>query len=391
MIRRLIAKNLTRLASQYPVITITGPRQSGKTTLCKALFPKYGYANLEALDTRQLAITDPRGFLAKYTDGVILDEVQRAPELTSYIQELVDAKEESGKFILTGSQQFEILNTINQSLAGRSAILKLMPLAYEELYSQQEMAQSIEEILYTGFYPRIHSQHLNPTEALSFYLNTYVERDIRQLINIKDLLAFEKFMRICATQIGQLVNYSQIANDVGVAQNTIKSWLSILQASYIIFILPPHFSNFRKRMTKSAKLYFYDVGLASYLLGIENPGHVASHPLKGQLFENFIISEFLKNRYNNIKEKNLYFYRDHIGNEVDLILDYGNKLISVEIKSGKTVNNDYFKGLKFYQSLASKLNASSYVVYGGDTSYLTHEIPVYSYKNFHQLFKKLPS
>src|SRR3990167_887700 len=355
MIERILGSALARLAKQYPVITLTGPRQSGKTTLCKAMFSSHDYMSLEDLNNRSFATDDPRGFLAQFKNGVVLDEIQRAPDLLSYIQGIVDEQQLSGQFILTGSQQFEITHTINQSLAGRTAILRLLPFAYGELYSVDNHP-TVNQLLYQGSYPRIYDKHLNPTEALGFYLNTYIERDLRSLMNIKNLSVFERFLKLCATQIGRLTNYSRLANDSGITQNTVKEWLSLLEASYIIFQLQPHFANFRKRLTKSSKLYFYDVGLAAYLLGITNPAHVQSNPLRGELFENFIVSEFLKNRYNHVLNNNLYFFRDHVGNEIDLILDYGSELVSVEIKAGSTISDHYFKGIDYYHQLTKNKN-----------------------------------
>lgn len=388
MIKRLITKHLIRLAKQYPVITLTGPRQSGKTTLCKNIFPSYKYINMEDLMIRNYANDDPRGFLQQFEDNkIILDEIQRAPNLPSYIQTIVDEKNIAGKFVLTGSQQFEVINAINQSLAGRTAILRLLPFAYNELYPTK--TTELSDILYSGFYPRIHDQHLNPTEALSFYLSTYIERDLRTLTGIKNLTAFERFLKICATQIGQLLNYSTIANDCGINQNTVKEWLSLLKASYIIYEIQPHFKNFRKRLTKSNKLYFYDIGLASYLLGITKPEHINAHPMRGAIFENFIVSEFVKNCYNNVQELNLYFFRDHVGNEVDLILDYGEQLVSVEIKSSKTIDGDCFKGLNFYQQLSGTKNSAKYLIYAGDENYAQHGTQVFSYKSLKKLFANL--
>ena len=388
MKKRILYSTLIRLASQYPVVTLTGPRQSGKTTLCKEAFKSYQYASLEDLGTRHYAIDDPVNFLAQFKKGVILDEIQRAPDLPSYIQGIVDEKQLPGQFILTGSQQFEVTQTINQSLAGRTAVLKLLPFAYSEIYSVGSRP-SIEEVLYQGFYPRIYDKKLNPTEALSFYLNTYVERDLRHLIHIKNLSTFEKFLKICATQIGRLTNYSRLANDCGITQNTVKEWLSILEASYIIFQLQPHFENFRKRLTKSTKLYFYDVGLASYLLGINNAAHVRSSPLCGELFENFIVCEFLKNRYNHAKNNNLYFWRDHVGNEVDLILDNGVDLTSVEIKLSSTISNNYFKGLDYYHKLSQIRNSKQILIYTGKDSIRYHDVDIYSYDELAKLFSKL--
>lgn len=389
LIKRLLSKPLIRLAGQYPVITITGPRQSGKTTLCRSAFDSYDYISLEDLSTRAFATNDPHGFLAQFKkNGVILDEIQRTPDLLSYIQGIVDEKQLSGQFILTGSQQFEVTNAINQSLAGRTAILRLLPFAYSELYSADQHP-NINQLLYQGFYPRIYDKQLNPTEALGFYLSTYIERDLRSLMHIKNLSVFERFLKICATQIGRLTNYSRLANDCGITQNTVKEWLSMLEASYIIFQLQPHFENFRKRLTKSSKLYFYDVGLAAYLLGITDTSHIQSSPMRGELFENFVITEFLKNRYNQVKDNNLYFFRDHVGNEVDLILDDGAELISVEIKAGKTIASDYFKGLDYYQHLSGSKNKKRIIIYAGEQSMRYKDIDVYSYFDLGRLFNEL--
>lgn len=388
MFSRIISTDLKRLSTQYPVVTMTGPRQSGKTTLCQAIFPHHQYINLETLSTREFANNDPLGFLAQIKGGVILDEIQRAPNLTSYIQPIVDAENKPGRFILTGSQQFEITQTINQSLAGRTAVLKLLPLSYSELYTN-DSKKNLSDILYAGFYPRIFDKQLNPTEALSFYLSTYVERDIRSLLHIKDLSTFERFLKICATQIGQLLNYTTIANDCGIDQKTVKSWLSVLEASYILFQVQPHYEHFRKRLTKSSKLFFYDVGLAAYLLGISNAEHMQTHPLKGLLFENFIVTELVKNRFNHIKDSNIYFFRDHVGNEVDVILDYGNTLLSVEIKSAETIHADFFKGLYFYQNLAGNKNTKRFLIYAGKESYEMHGIKIYSYHDLDQFFLEI--
>ena len=388
MYQRVIKQHLLRLATQYPIVTMTGPRQSGKTTLCQAAFPDYRYINLETLSTREFANNDPLGFLSGIKGGVILDEIQRAPQLPSYIQSIVDKENVPGRFILTGSQQFEITQTINQSLAGRTALLKLLPLAYSELY-EKKSSSALADVLYAGFYPRIFDKNLNPTEALSFYLSTYVERDIRSLIHLKNLTTFERFLKICATQIGQLLNYTAIANDCGIDQKTVKEWLSVLEASYIIFQIQPHYQHFRKRLTKSNKLYFYDVGLTSYLLGIENPQHLETHPLKGLLFENFIVGELLKNRFNHVKNNNIYFYRDHAGNEVDIILDYGNELYSIEIKSAATIHSDFLKGLKFYQHLAGKKNTKRFIVYAGAISEEMNGIKIYRYQDIARLFLDL--
>lgn len=379
MVERDIRERIRAYIKQYPVVTITGPRQSGKTTLCKMLFPEYRYFSLEDLDIRSYARSDPRSFLEKHLDrGVILDEIQRVPELTSYIQTIVDEKKKDGLFILAGSQNFELLNTISQTLAGRTALVTLLPFSFSEIY--KTALPPLDTILQTGFYPRIHDKKLNPREALSFYVSTYLERDIRSLINVKDLSIFETFLKLCASRTGQILNFSNLANDCGINHNTAKSWLNVLEASYIVFLVRPHYKNFRKRLIKSPKLYFTDVGLAAYLLDIESPAHLANHPLRGALFETLIVTEILKMRLNAGKKSNLYYFRDNIGNEIDLILDYGTEAIPLEIKMGKTITGDFLKGLRYYY----KLNPNSkkgYLIYGGDDNQLRSDINVISYKN----------
>lgn len=377
MLKRKIEPVLKKLAAQYPIVTITGPRQSGKTTLCRAAFPDYQYVNLEALDTREFATQDPRGFLAQYNHHIILDEIQRAPGLLSYLQVIVDEKNEPGQFILTGSQQFEVISNISQTLAGRTALLKLLPFSLSELQGHYDVT-SIDRLILTGFYPRIYDMSLNPTQALSDYLVTYVERDLRQLINIKDLSLFERFLKLCAGRIGQILNLNSLSSDIGISHTTAKAWITLLEASFIIFLLPPWFSNFSKRLIKSPKIYFYDVGLASYLLGLENEKQVNRDPLRGNLFENLVLMEVLKYRYNLGKRSNLYFYRDHKGNEVDLIYEMGRDLFPLEIKAGATVVEDYFKGLRKFFAIYGHTPRGGAIVYGGNTPQSRSDIKVYT-------------
>jgi uncharacterized protein len=391
MRHRLISKHFDRLIKQYPVITMTGPRQSGKTTFCRHHCPTYDYVNLEDLENRQHATDDPKGFLAQFNNNVILDEIQRTPDLPSLIQTIVDKNDKPGQFILTGSQQFEVIDAVNQSLAGRTALVKLLPFSLEELYQKKSEFPPIKNLFYTGFYPRIYHDNLNPSEALSFYLHTYIERDVRRLANIKNISAFERFIKICATQVGQLINYSRLSGECGVDSKTIQSWISILKASYLVYELQPHFENFRKRLVKMPKLYFYDVGLVSYLLGMKSPDQTIQHPMKGQLFENLVIGEFIKNRFNNVKDSNLYFFRDNIGNEVDLVLDYGNEIITVEIKSSETISSSYFKALKYYQKLCGNKNTRRIVVYAGSVTRKQQDFEIYSYKDLPILFAELNS
>jgi uncharacterized protein len=288
MIPRTITPVLQQLATQYPVVTVTGPRQSGKTTLCRATFADKPYVNLETPDVREFARSDPRGFLATYRDGAILDEIQRVPELPSWLQPMIDEDPTPGRFILTGSQQFEVMTGITQSLAGRTGLLKLLPLSLEEL-SGPRTIEAIDGLLLSGFYPRIHAIGIDPTQALGDYVETYVERDIRQLVNIKDLAVFERFLRLCAGRVGQLLNLQSLGNDAGISHTTARNWLTLLEASYVVHLLQPWHTNLGKRQIKSPKLYFYDVGLAAYLLGAEHHTHISRHPLRGNLFENLVI------------------------------------------------------------------------------------------------------
>ena len=365
MIKRSLESTLRELMREFPVVTVTGPRQSGKTTLCQMTFPRKPYVNLEAPDTRLFAQEDPRGFLAQFPNGAILDEFQRVPDLLSYLQPLVDERKKNGIFLLTGSQQLEVLDSVGQSLAGRTALLKLLPLALAELKGGFRV-NTIDELIWKGFYPRIHVQKINPGKILANYIETYVERDLRQLINVKDLRLFQRFLGLCAGRVGQILNLNSLANDVGVSQPTARTWLSILEASFIIFLLPPFFRNFSKRLIKSPKLYFVDVGLAAHLLGISDLKHVSRDPLRGGLFENLVVMEALKNLYNAGKRSNLFFFRDSSGNEVDLVIEKGRELHALEIKSGATVVSDFFSSLKGFRKVVGADLLSAWVVYGGE-------------------------
>ena len=389
MVKREISKYLVDISKKYPVVTITGPRQSGKTTLAKSVFKKKKYINLEALDTRDYANSDPRGFLKRLPKGAILDEIQRVPTLLSYIQEIVDEKNINGMFILTGSQQFEVTNSINQSLAGRTALLKLLPFSFSEVKNNYSVS-GINELIYKGFYPRVYDKKLNPTKAYADYFETYVERDLRQLSEIKNLSLFQKFVKLCAGRTGQLLNLNNLGNDVGISHTTAREWLTILEASYIVFLLEPLHRNIKKRLVKSPKLYFYDVGLASFLLGIENISHLETHPLRGNLFENLIIIEALKYRFNRGRTNNLNFYRDNSGNEVDLIYNIGNNAIPIEIKAGETISKDFFKGLNLYEKIFPNYSADNFpkfLVYGGSSSQTRGNIKIKPYNRIYNMLK----
>lgn len=344
MITREITPCLVELFGKYPFVTVTGPRQSGKTTLCRAAFPHLQYANLEAPDLREFAESDPRGFLAQLGGGAILDEIQRVPILLSYLQVLADEQRENGLFVLTGSEQFRLSDAINQSLAGRTALLRLLPFSLDER-RQTGASDRIDDILYSGCYPRIHDQKLEPRQALGDYFETYVERDVRQIGEIRNLSNFRRFVRLCAGRVGQLANLSALGADAGVSHTTARHWLTVLEASYVVFLLPPFYANIRKRLVKSPKLYFYDVGLASYLIGIEHAGQLATHPLRGALFENAVIVEALKHRFNRGYRSNLSFFRDARGLECDLLYENGNGIGAIEIKSSATVASDDFNAL----------------------------------------------
>ena len=363
MIERAITPQLTRLFQQYPFVTVTGPRQSGKTTLCRAAFPGLAYANLEAPDQREFAESDPRGFLAQFDQGAILDEIQHVPTLLSYLQVLADEKRRNGLFVLTGSEQFRLSDAISQSLAGRTALLKLLPFSLAER-RRAGASDRLNEILFSGFYPRIHDQGLDPRQALGDYFETYVERDVRRIGEIRNLSSFRLFVRLCAGRVGQLANLSSLGADAGVSHTTARGWLTVLETSYVVFQLPPFHANIRKRLIRSPKLYFYDVGLASYLLGIEHADQLATHPLRGALFENAVVAEALKHRFNRGQQPNLSFFRDARGLECDLFYQTGQGIGAIEIKSGSTIASDYFHALDRVAGLIPDISAKA-VVYGG--------------------------
>jgi uncharacterized protein len=368
LIARHAAPHLLKLARQYPALVITGPRQSGKTTLSQTTFPDKTYVSLEDMDTREFALHDPRGFLAQYPKGAILDEVQRCPQLFSYLQTKLDADKKSGQFVLTGSQQFDLLSGITQSLAGRVARLTLLPLALAELQTAQRAPKKLEDVLFTGFYPPLHDRKLDPTVWCANYVGTYLERDVRQLISVRDLSSFQRFLKMCAARTGQLLNLSALANDCGISHNTAKAWLSVLEASYIVYLLQPHHRNFNKRLVKTPKLYFLDTGLAAFLLGIERAEQLITHAARGPLFESFVLAELLKARFNQLLPANLYFWRDNVGNEIDVLVESPQGLAAIELKSGQTINNDFFKGLGKFSSVADKALTSAWLIYGGNQS-----------------------
>ena len=364
MFNRLLTPYIQHLATKYPVVTLLGPRQSGKTTLVRAAFPKKPYINMEDADNRSLATLDPKSFMLKYPDGAILDEVQRTPHLLSFIQVRVDEADQKGMFILTGSHQAELHSAVSQSLAGRTSLLRLLPLSLVEMRGAH-ITDPLEEIILKGGYPKIYKENLPLSNAYSSYFQTYVERDVRQILQIKDIIQFERFIKLTAGRIGQLVNYASLATDVGVSAVTIKEWIAVLEATYVLIRLEPYFENFGKRLIKSPKLYFADTGLACHLLGIETVEQLIKDPLYGNLFENWIVVELIKARYNQGKDPHLYFYRDVSGREVDLLLQQGSHLVPIEIKSSKTFSPSFLEGLQYFHEQTPKRAEGGSLVYAG--------------------------
>jgi predicted AAA+ superfamily ATPase len=365
MITRTASRKIKQLATKFPVVGLLGPRQSGKTTLARELFPRKPYVSFENQDMVLLALRDPRAFLSLYANGAIFDEIQRIPQLLSYLQEVVDHhKKKAGLFVITGSQNLLLLETISQTLAGRVAFIQLLPFSLAELSDIKWGKQGLEEVLLKGGYPRLHQQRISPTDYYPNYLLTYVERDVRLIKNISNLGLFQRFLKICATRVGQQVNYSAIANDCGIDQKTVLQWLGILEASFIAFRLQPFYNNLGRRLLQMPKLYFYDTGVCSSLLEIENVKQMAHHPLRGALMENLMIIEVLKSRLNRGLRSNLFYWRDRTGNEIDLLLDQSAGVVPVEIKSASTFHPDFLKGIRYWQKLNPLLKIS-YLVFSG--------------------------
>jgi len=378
MISRDLAATRKARAAQYPVVTVTGPRQSGKTTLCKACFPDKPYSSLERPDTREFALSDPAGYLSQFPPGAIIYEIQRVPELLSWIQVRVDEHNTPGEFILTGSHQFELNRLISQSLAGRTALLNLLPLSVLELRAYGAPC-GINRLLHAGGYPRIHADGLDPSVALGDYFATYVEHDLRELINLRNIRQFELFVRLAAGRTAQLLNLQSLAADTGISGVTAREWLSLLEASFIVFLFPPWFANIGKRLTKSPKLYFHDVGLASWLLGIRQESHLDVHPLKGQIFENLVVLEIMKRLMNQGKHPQLHFYRDSSGLETDLVLEEGDGLVITEIKSGQTIAGEAFASLQKTRKILGERVKRMCLIYGGTERQQRSEVKVLSY------------
>lgn len=386
-IKREITDHLRKFSDFFPVVAVLGPRQSGKTTLVQHVFNTYHYINLENLDIRQAALTDPRGFLEKLLEypGIIIDEFQNAPDLLSYLQVIVDREKRPGFFILTGSQNFLMNQAIGQSLAGRVGILTLLPLSIAEVVDANLQAKFSEAAVFKGSYPRIFEKTkgengLGPEYIYPSYIQTYIERDVRSIVKVADLSLFKKFLGLCAGRVGQLLNVSALASEAGISIQTVNSWLSILQASYILFLLQPYHKNFNKRLVKSAKLYFYDTGIAASLLGIDNVQQLEQHYMRGALFENFIIADIYKQFYNRAKIPSMYFWRDSHGHEVDCIIEKGATLLPIEIKSGMTFDKKFIAGLTYWQEISGEKEGM--LIYGGEEELHIKNCVLKNWKNF---------
>lgn len=388
MIKRELDNIIRHLRNKFPVITLTGPRQSGKTTLIKSIYTDIPYINLEDFDVRNYAINDPRGFLSNYPKGAVLDEVQRVPELFSYIQGIVD-NDKSIHYVLSGSQNFLLLQNITQSLAGRAAVLKLLPFGLTELSKEEIIFEKYEDVIFKGLYPGIYDKDIDPQFFYPAYINTYIEKDVRQIKNIDNLNSFSGFLKLCAGRTGQILNLNSLATDAGISPNTAKSWLSILESSYIVYTLHPYHKNYNKRIIKSPKLYFYDTGLACSLLGISNIQQVQTHYAKGALFENLIINEFLKNSFHKGQTPGIYFWQNKTKQEIDLILEKGLNPILFEIKSGMTMQENHFSNLKYWQKLTGEDSSNLNVIYGGENDFKTSKGNYVSWQNLSILLNQL--
>lgn len=381
-IKRQISQKLREMAKKFPIVAVVGPRQSGKTTLVKNIFPKFRLVSLEDLDNRAFADKDPRGFLDTYDEKSIIDEAQKSPTLFSYLQTRVDSVGNTGQFILTGSQNFLLLQKISQSLAGRVGILKLLPLSVEEINNAGISFKQYEEYVFRGFYPAVYDRKINPNDWYASYIQTYLERDVRSISGVENLAVFHKFLQLCAGRVGQIINFSSLANDCGVSHNTIQAWLSILEASFVVFFVQPYFRNFNKRLVKSPKIYFYDTGLVCHLLGITASDQVATHYAKGALFENFIGAEIVKSFFNSGGNTPLYFWRDKTGREIDFLYEKpAGKVQAIEVKAGKTFSSDMADSLIYWQKLAGQ-GVETTVIYSGDQDQKMNRVEVVSWRNF---------
>ncbi len=379
MIKRQITQEIKILAREFPVVAILGPRQSGKTTIAKHIFKKHQYVSLEDYDIRKMAINDPRGFLSKYNKNVIIDEVQRAPIIFSYLQTHIDNLKTNGSFVLTGSHNYLLMENINQSLAGRIGLATLFPLNFKELPKQNKT--NIFEVIFNGFYPRIFDQKIRPSSFYKTYLNTYLEKDIRLIKNIADYNLFLRFLKLLAGRCGQILNMQTIAEDVGISHKTVESWISVLETSYIIYRLPPYHKNYNKRIIKHPKLFFYDTGLVCYLLGIKKPEELEIYYQFGNLFENFVISDIIKYNYNLGELTSFYFWKDNHNNEIDLIIDSANEIKAIEIKSAQTFREEFLKNLSKLTKWEKIKKIKPFLIYGGDSNLKYKGVKIISWAN----------
>ena len=389
-IPRIAAEAARKRLAGFPILTITGPRQSGKTTLSRLLAPELPYFSLEDPDTRAFASEDPRAFLRQVSNGAIFDEIQRVPELFSYLQGIVDADRRMGRYILTGSSQFELIESITQSLAGRASLLTLLPFSLAELQAAGHSPSSVDALLHAGLYPPIHDRQVDPTVWLQDYISTYLERDVRQILNIQDLATFQRFVQLCAGRIGQLLNVTSLAVDAGITRVTAESWLSVLQASHLVFLVRPWFSNLNKRLIKTPKLYFSDPGLAAWFLGVRTASHISAHPQRGAMFENWVMTELLKAQTNRGIKPSLHFLRDKEGHEIDALIETGpNSFQAVEIKSGETIASDFFSGLDYWRTTLPHQSLTPWLIYGGTDNQVREKATVLPWTNLSPLLDTL--
>ena len=381
MLARDAEKTLIRLAKSFPVVAITGPRQAGKTTLAKAVFKDKPYVSLENPDEREFAQNDPKRFLARFPNGAVLDEVQRCPALLSWLQGVVDQRGVMGDFVLTGSAQFDLIEGITQTLAGRVGRVELLPLSSSELKAANQLPNSLSQMLIQGGYPALYDRKITPQDWFSNYVATYVERDVRQLISVRNLGQFQTFLKMCASRTGQLINLTSLGADCGISAVTAKQWLSVLETSYIVTLLRPHHSNFGKRLVKTPKIYFLDSGLAAWLMGIRSAETLETHAARGALFESWVVSELYKKRLNAGLSIDLYFWRDNTGNEVDLIIEKEKGLQPIEIKSGSTYASDWSQGLNKWQALAKNSSLEPAILYGGESNFERESLKVWGWRD----------
>lgn len=381
IIDRQIVKFLLSQINKFPILALTGPRQSGKTTLLKELFKDYKYVSLESPDIRSFAIDDPRAFLSQYNDKVILDEVQRVPQLFSYLQTKVDESKRMGQYILSGSQNFHLLNSISQTLAGRVVLFRLLPFDFSELKSQNLLADHYHQVALKGFYPAIFDRDINPGIYYRNYIQTYIEKDVTELLNIRDVKLFRTFLGLCAARAGQLLNYSALANECDISHHTAKAWLSILESSYITFLVQPYYQNFNKRLIKTPKLYFYDTGLLTYLLSIKSPEDLIQNRLKGNIFENLIVAEYFKQKEHQYIDREYYFWQDSNGNEVDLLTKNGAEFYIAEIKATETISKNLFEKMDKFEMISAPAKVHKTLIYGGSSNQLRTNYSVLSWKD----------